>query len=87
MNKKAQGLSVSFIILIVLGLVIVGILIFMIGGKVRQFGSSTNNCVEKKGTCDYTAQQCQGSIIGQMNCPEGRVCCVMFEEEPKAGGE
>ncbi len=79
-SKKAQGLSVSMIILIVLGLIIVGVLVFMLGGKVKQFGSSTNDCVEKRGTCE-TATECEGSIIGQMDCKEEQICCVSFTEE------
>lgn len=86
MSRKAQGMSISFIILIVLGLVIVGVLIFMIGGKVRQFGKSTGGCVEKKGTC-MDATKCEGAIVGALDCPkkepdlENPVCCVSYKEE------
>lgn len=86
-NKKAQGLSVSMIILIVLGLIIVGVLVFMLGGKVRDFGKSTNSCVEKKGTC-VEAASCNGAIVGSLNCPterpelENPVCCVSYAEQP-----
>ena len=81
MNKKAQGLSVSMIILIVLGLIIVGVLIFMIGGKVKLFGESTGSCVQKKGTC-MDASSCDGAIVGALDCPtesnEDLVCCVKY---------
>ena len=91
MNKKAQGLSVSMIILIVLGLIIVGVLVYMLGGRVSQFGKSTGSCTEKKGECLET-KDCQGAIIGALDCPEKKpklenpVCCVLFDENP-AGGE
>lgn len=83
-SKKGQGLSVSMIILIVLGLIILGVLVFMIAGKVRQFGTSTNDCVEKRGECVPPAE-CGGSIIGQMDCEEGEICCVSYAEEEKTG--
>ncbi|MBN2112169.1 hypothetical protein JW707_03665 [Candidatus Woesearchaeota archaeon] len=86
MNRKAQGMSVNMIILIVLGLVIVGVLIFMLGGKVKQFGTSTNDCTEKKGTCVEKATDCKGAIVGTLNCPkelkkDTGYCCVSYTEE------
>lgn len=79
MNRKAQGMSVNMIILIVLGLIIIGVLVFMLSGKVKQFGTSTNSCAEKQGTCVAQASECQGPIIGAMDCAkqkgENAVCC------------
>lgn len=80
-SKKGQGLSVGFIILIVLGLVIVVIMIYMIGSRVKMFGASTGSCVEKQGSC-IEAGACKGAIIGKMkDCGENQVCCVTYEEE------
>jgi len=79
-NKKAQGMSVTMIILIVLGLIIMGILIFMISGKVKLFGGTANSCTEKQGTCESKPEDCTGPIIGAMDCTKTKgadaVCCL-----------
>ena len=80
-SKKGQGLSVGFIILIVLGLVIVGVMIYMIGSRVKMFGTSTSSCIEKNGQC-VSAGTCQGAIIGKMkDCADDQICCVNYDEE------
>ena len=83
-GKKGQGLSVNFIILIVIGLIIVGIMVFMIGSRVKLFGSATGSCAEKKGSCKLP-EACNGAIIGKMDClkvtgNKDDICCVSYEE-------
>jgi hypothetical protein len=89
LGKKGQGLSVNFIILIVIGLIIVGIMVFMIGSRVKLFGSATGSCVEKKGSC-ILPKACNGAIVGKMDCPkqtgvEDSICCVSYEESGTGG--
>ncbi len=81
MNKKAQGLSINMIILIVLGLIVMGVLIFMLGGKVKMFGTSANSCTDKTGAeCVASAGECKGAVLGAFDCKESKganaVCCL-----------
>jgi len=76
--KKAQGLPMNLIIIAALALVVLVILVFIFVGKTRLFASSTASCIEKRGQCMDT-KSCGGSIIGQMDCPEGQICCITFE--------
>lgn len=68
--KKAQGMSINVIILIVLGLIVLIILTFVIGGKFTDFGSTISQC---DGTCVATIADCKdiGAPIPMNNCKEG----------------
>lgn len=75
--KKAQGMPMNLIVVAAIAIIVMVVLIAIFWGKVKGFTSSTGSCIEKKGECE-TAQNCDGSIIGQMDCNDGQICCVIF---------
>jgi len=67
----------NLIVVAAIAIVVMVVLIAIFWGKITSFSSSTSSCIEKKGNC-ATAQNCDGSIIGQMDCDDGQVCCLTF---------
>ena len=80
MGRKAQGLPMNLIVIAAIALVVMVVLVFIFWGRARSFGTSTASCTEKRGDCKEISM-CDGSIIGQMDCPEGQICCVSFGTE------
>jgi hypothetical protein len=74
MDKKAQGLPISTIILAVLGLVVLVILFAIVTGRMAIFGRATAEC---PGTCTGTYTDDTG-LTGAV--PE-RDCDASFEKE------
>ena len=69
-TKKAQGMSINTIILIVLGLIILVVLAFVLGGKFTDFGKTASQCDSR---CVSTIQECResgGAPIPMNNCRE-----------------
>lgn len=77
--KKAQGMPMNLIVVAAIAIIVMVVLIAIFWGKITDFTSSTSSCIEKKGNCEV-AQNCDGSIIGQMDCDDGQVCCITFKE-------
>ncbi len=77
--KKAQGLPMNIIIIAAIALIVLVVLVFIFVGKTKMFTTSASSCTEKRGQCS-TAQACEGSIIGQMDCLDGQICCITLTE-------
>jgi len=70
MNKSAQGMSINTIILIVLGLIILVVFAFVLGGKFTDFGRTASQC---DGRCVASISECRssnGAPIPMNNCKE-----------------
>jgi hypothetical protein len=83
MGRKAQGLPMNLIVIAAIALAVMVVLIVLFWGKARSFGTSTASCTEKRGEC-MEISRCDGSIVGQMDCPDDQICCISFgtgEEE------
>lgn len=83
MNKKAQGLSITVIIVAVIALLVLVILALVFTGGLGKFGLKVSDCENKGGVC---ADQCGVDIaedyptpFPEWACPEeGQVCCIKF---------
>lgn len=77
--KKAQGLSINTIILIVLGLIILVVLAFVLGGKFIDFGRGASSAQCPSNVCVAQASECGGEVpIPTSNCggdPDKSFCC------------
>lgn len=61
LKKKAQGLSINFIIIAALGLIVLIVLVFIFRGESTKFAKSMN-CPARDGVC----------LEGKEACPEGK---------------
>ena len=82
MNKKAQGLSMSTIVIAAIALLVLVILATFLLRSGGDIGDATS-CTGMSGTCDY--DNCEDASYyedetyvskGQSDCSEGRICCV-----------
>jgi hypothetical protein len=71
MDKKAQGLPITTIIIAILGLVVLVILFAITTGRLAIFGRATAEC---PGTC-------VGEYTGSTPDPNARACSAGFERE------
>jgi hypothetical protein len=78
MDKKAQGLPISTIILAVLGLVVLVILFAIVTGRMAIFGRGISEC---QGTCkgEWSASGAQTS--GVKSAVASTTCDSAFEKE------
>jgi hypothetical protein len=83
MNKKAEGLSMSVIVIAAISLLVLVILIVLVVGQLRKVppavgcqgavnGVCTDSCDGLEGT--YTVDTANSGKAG--GCKEGEVCCV-----------
>lgn len=86
-NKKAQGISINVIILIVLGIAVLVVLIIIVGSKTNLFGRTLSSC-EQKGAgarciSEDNEELCDGTIHRY-----GTDCAKRYEEggEPLSDG-
>lgn len=87
MSKKAQGLSMSTIVITALALIVLVVLIAMFTGRMSQSNQGlddTQNCHNLNGYCVEKPSDCDnGLILGAMGCPfedsfpvdNGGYCC------------
>jgi hypothetical protein len=71
MDKHAQGLPITTIIIAILGLVVLVILFAITTGRLALFGRATAEC---PGTC-------VGPYVGEIPDPTARACSAGFERE------
>ena len=93
-KKKAQGLTMNTIILIIIGLIVLILVIFLLTGKLSGFGSSAR----QSNTCEFycnsigadrqvidTVQICENvfskSVVVRNveEVPEDRICCCVWD--------
>jgi hypothetical protein len=84
-NKKAQGLSITVIIVAVIALLVLIILALVFTGGLGRFGLKVADCENKQGKC---AEACGSDEAGTLDYPtefpewkcaeEDEKCCVTF---------
>ena len=75
-NKRAQGMPINFIILVVLGLLILIVILVIIGGKVTVFKKSTD-CHGRSGKCFNEL-----GMQADESCPSDRPIKLLSTECP-----
>tara|TARA_B100001971_G_C17706017_1_gene294072 strand:+ start:192 stop:473 length:282 start_codon:yes stop_codon:yes gene_type:complete len=89
LNKKAQGLSVTTIIVAIIGLIILVAIILMLTGKLGDFGTGTESVGNPLEACEGTDGQggdlkelgveCDAGdveIVASDSLGTGKKCCV-----------
>ena len=74
-GKKAQGMSINTIILIVLALIVLAVLIYMIANKTTLFGKAAEGCASRQGKCVSSTDDCIGPSVEANSCPS-KICCI-----------
>ncbi|MBW3001721.1 hypothetical protein KY338_01005 [Candidatus Woesearchaeota archaeon] len=78
MNKKAQGLPITTIIIAILALLVLVVIILIFTGKVRVFGGELVSCTGKGGFC--TKESCYFGYqteLQETDCKEpNKNCCL-----------
>ncbi len=89
-KNKAQGISITTIIVAAIALVVLVVLIAVFAGKMRIFGAETANCENQGGEC-VLAKDCVGENkqeIRRTDCGERfktekkDVCCINLAITP-----
>jgi hypothetical protein len=82
--KKAQGLSMTTIIVAALALLVLVVLALIFSGRMRIFGTETNACRNLGGECrNQPCDPATESRLMKALCPEGQdYCCIVREERP-----
>mgnify|MGYP001615334131 CR=1 FL=1 len=75
-GRKAQGMSINTIILIVLALIVLAVLIYMIANKTTLFGKAAEGCESRQGSCVTNKDDCAGPTIEATTCPSQSFCCI-----------
>ena len=89
-KKKAQGISITTIIVAAIALVVLVVLISIFVGKMGGFTVKLEDCNEKGGFCVPTVQECKetgefNTAIKDTNCQKDYVddkplCCIPIGE-------
>lgn len=77
MSKKAQGLSLNVVIIAILGLLVLGVLLYFVFGVFQGADSDTNCPSKHKGVC-VEEDSCKGTIIDDACGDTGLVCCKLI---------
>ena len=89
-SKKAQGLSINMVIMVVLGLIVLIVVIAVVTGKFRLFGKESVSCASRGGAgpdggcydvCPSGSVANRGTDCSQRT-DNKKICCVPFEYEP-----
>ncbi len=77
MNKKAQGLSITTIVVAAIAIVVLVVLVLVFTGKIGWFRTTSNNCVVNGGTCVDKGDCSGGRVISGYSCGKDtkQVCC------------
>lgn len=79
MNKKAQGLPITTIIIAILALLVLVVIILIFTGKVRVFGGELVSCEGKGGFCT-SAKNCQFGYqteLKETDCKGDKPTCCL----------
>jgi len=84
--KKAQGISMRFIIIAALAMIVLLVMIIIFSGRIKLFEKGAENCIAKGGKCYNPDEGACGGAIFQTKDPqctkEGKeYCCMKFVEE------
>ena len=75
--KKAQGISLNVIIIAAIALLVLVILSVIFMGRMGTFGTQTNDCENKGGSCLETCEGDYPTPYTAWTCPEeGQTCCI-----------
>ncbi len=79
--RKAQGLSMSFIILAAIGLIVFVVVLAIFSGNIFDLDQGLGKCENNKGSCiDDSVKDCTdlgGTILDRAECTdENQFCCV-----------
>lgn len=76
--RRAQGLSISTLILVTLGILILAISIFFFTNVVDSGRGTINNCENLGGTCQLQCGAGEShNLLGDRSCEENnQICCV-----------
>lgn len=77
MNKKAQGLSMSTIIIAALALLVLVIIAALLLGIIDPFSRGTS-CTGVGGTCEYDVCEVGYAKATYSGCEENQICCIPF---------
>ncbi len=79
MNKKAQGLSITTIVVAAIAVVVLVVLVLIFTGKMGWFRGSSGSCEVNGGSC-VAAEDCSGKIVSGYTCSDkDKVCCFSLE--------
>lgn len=89
MNKKAQGLSLTIIIVAVIALIVLVVLVAVFTGRLGKFSIGVKDCAAKGGKCleagrnscnEYNTADKKWAPLRGTNCPtttnEKDICCI-----------
>jgi hypothetical protein len=80
--KKAQGLSMTTIIIAALALLVLVVLALIFSGRMRVFGTETKACRNLGGECGNTACNPEKQVrLMKALCPEGQDYCCLDRED------
>jgi hypothetical protein len=75
-KRNAAGLAMNIIVIAVIGLIILVILITIFSEKSRETVETFGSCIAKGGKCGPAADCSDGTVISEVKCEGGGVCCV-----------
>ena len=78
-KKRAQGLSINVIILVVIGLIVLVVLLSIFNKQSGNTVKFLESCGARGGTCESSGvcSDNNGRVLPEINCPESNeVCCV-----------
>lgn len=78
MSKKAQGLSISTVVLAILATLILAVFIYLFVQQIDNVGEATR-CSDEGGVCIDVDSNCIGNKLDDRTLCTGdnRVCCVL----------
>lgn len=74
-SKKGVSLSIQTIILLILGLIVIGILFFLLTSTSKEAGKTVFDC-EPKAKCEPNPPGCVGAPQVPGKCPNNQICCL-----------
>ncbi len=90
-HKKAQGISVTTIIIAAIALVVLVVLIAVFVGKIGPWSEKIEDCTEKGGTCVANILECKqkgalNSVLTKTSCEKDSgedrpICCIPVGEQ------
>ena len=84
--KKAQGISLTMLIIAVIALIVLVVIIAIFTGKMPGISTGLQSCANKGGSCAYPDNApCPDGMaeVSGTDCEAGRKCCIRVLEEPK----
>ena len=80
MRKKAQGLSLTTIVIAALAILVLVVLAVIFTGRIGKFTQEAESCQAKGGQCVSDTSDCletEGNVIrSQYKCKEDTTCCI-----------